>query len=76
MRQLALRIAERSFASFEELLGWIAVSCVVDSVSAKGGGGWWELRLSIHESRVRFSPDGKWCSSGAVPPSPWHSWGK
>jgi hypothetical protein len=33
MRQLALRIAERSFASFEGLLGegllgWIAVSCV------------------------------------------------
>jgi hypothetical protein len=38
----------------------------LDSVSAKGGGVSWELRPSIYESRTRFSPDGKSCSSGAA----------
>jgi hypothetical protein len=38
MRQLALRIAERSFASFEGLLGWIAVSCVSTAYQQKAAG--------------------------------------
>jgi hypothetical protein len=43
MRQLALPIAERSTASFEELLGagllgWIAVSCVSTAYQQKAAG--------------------------------------
>ena len=38
MRQLALRIAERSFASFEGLMGWIAVSCVSTAYQQKAAG--------------------------------------
>jgi hypothetical protein len=41
----------------------------LDSVSAKGSGVSWEFRPSIHETRIRFSPDGKSRSSGC-PPSP------
>jgi hypothetical protein len=54
MRQLALRIAERSFASFEGLLGWIAVSCVSTAYQQKAAGVSWEFRPPIHESRIRL----------------------
>jgi hypothetical protein len=69
MRQLALRIAERSFASFEGLLGWIAVSCVSTAYQQKAAG----VSSAYPRKSNSFSPDGKSCSSGG-PPFPRASW--
>jgi hypothetical protein len=69
MRQLALRIAERSTASFEGLLGWIAVSCVSTAYQQKVagvGGGFVGLSTKVGLG-VSLSP-AWWVSDCSVRP--------